>query len=296
MEIKFPLNRLSRFCREYQAVLGNCEIEINITMSNYVAQIVNTSTLAAFLTSPNNVSTRNGGLNAVFGAPNAQMIIQPFAASLDYVTYLPSPQSQIRLNALFKSKFTVDFIDCDCSILPATWNISTRDTITNMELPNRRHIYYLIIAFKNANTASTTQNYGGFVNGNVNAMQARYGTSAYVPAQPQQNDFTMVSNTSFCSGPKHFYGQYRNLFERWHSGKELPMSESEFRNLYTMYCFDFTDVNQGNKTLETAISVTISRIRNSTEVSSTYECYYALYYKRTVVFDFTTNTPTVEVD
>jgi len=295
IDIKIPLNRLSRFCRDYQAVLGGVDIEINLTMSSYISQLINNTT-AYFNTSPSTNTTNIGGINAVFGVPNAQMIIQPTLVTLDYVTYFPSLQAQLKLNTIFQSKFSVDYIDCDCTLFPAQWTISAKNAITNMEIPTRRNICYLILVLKPANLNLATQNYGGFPNGNINSIQVRYGSSTLVPGQTQNDDFTMVSNSSFCSGPKHFYGQYRNLFERWHSGKETPMSESEFRNLYTMYCFDFTDINQGNKKLETSIYVSINRARNLNETSSSYDCFYALYYKRRVTFDYTTATPVITPD
>jgi len=200
------------------------------------------------------------------------------------------------LNKKFNSRFSVDYTDVECTIFPSQWNISAKSLISQMEIPSKKRICYLIIVFKNNNQISTTQNYGGFVNGNINSMQVKYGATSLIPTQPQYDDFTQLSNSTMCSGAKHFYGQYRNLFERWHATQEMPMSESEFRNLYTMYCFDFTDVNQGNKNIDTSIYVTMNRVRNNNETSTTYECYYALYYKRTANFDFTGVNPTCSID
>ena len=294
IDIKLPLSKLSRFCAEYQAVIGNCDIGLDVTMSTYVRTVPNTNTI--FNASPPANGSNVNGLNAVFGTVNSQMIIQPMQVTMDYVQYYPGPEAVISLNQKFQSKFIVDYTECECTIFPATWNISTQKDIMQMELPTRKRICYLIIVFKNRNQNLVTQNYGGFVNGNITSMQVKYGTSTLIPTFPQGDDFTNLSNVSKCSGPLHFYGQYRNLFERWHSTKETPMSLSDFRNLYTMYCFDFTDVNQGNKNIESNIGVTLNRVVNSTETVSSFECYYALYYKRTATFDFTTSNPTVQVD
>jgi hypothetical protein len=266
-------------------------------MSNYVATVPSV-TIAPFNNAAPNSVTANG-LNAIFGQPNAQMIIQMSSVRMDYVTFTPAPSTLMHLNKHLSSKFEVTYTDCVCAKVPNNYTISNQAIITQMQLDVKKRMCYLILVFKNTNVNSSTQNYGGFVNANINAVTVQYGKGGNMlfPAQPQNDDFTNMGNSTYCSGPKHFYGQYRNLFQRWHANPEIPMSETEFRNLYTMYCFDLTDLNDMDKDTDSSIYVSISRIPNTNnEGTAFFENYYLLYYQRTATFDFTQTYPIVTID
>ncbi len=262
-------------------------------MSVFVGSIANPG-VAGYTLAPT-TSNNAGVMNAVFGQSNANMMIQVESVRFDCVVMIPSDDSQIKLNDMFSKVFEVEYIDCVCNQFPQQYTISNTANINQMQLDTKKNMCYLILVFKNANTSSVTQNYGGFVNANVNTIKIQYGrvSSQVYPISDQQDDFTMLGNTAFCSGPKHFYAEYRKLFQRFHATAEQPMSESEFRNLYTMYCFDLTDLNDISKEIDNNLFVTIQRRNGNAE---NFECYYLLYYKRKVKFDFTQSTPVVTVD
>lgn len=295
MDIKFPLNRLSRFCKHFQKLISNVDIELNLYTSAFVGIVANPNVAPFNANNPN--SSFNLRISALFGAPNAQMVIYINTIRLDLVTYNPAPKTIVRLNEVFSSKFTVDYIDCLCAQFPAQHTIAARGNIVSMTVDIKKQMQYLILVFKNTSTNSNTQNYGTFVNGNINSIQIQYGRggNSLYPSQPQNDDFTMMGNPAYTSGPLHFYEQYKNLFERWNECDQ-PLSYEEFRDLYTMYCFDLTDLNDVDKDVESTLSVTINRTLAQNETTTQFENYYLLYYKRKATFDFTQSEPIITVE